>query len=82
MVPRTVRLRSLYSVGECVEGCEKSTERRWQIRAPRSWPPRITFRGDDEDLVSKTEARTSRRAVPTERFVLLEASPMMGVDMP
>lgn len=65
-----------------------STARRWQMRAPRSWPARITCRGgnegddDDDDLVSNTWARASSRAWSTARFVWLPVLAEMGVLMP
>lgn len=77
----TVRLSSEYGDvdDDAAGGYEKSTARRWQMRAPRSWPPRITLRGVWEVL--KTDASDSMSAVPTARLVFASLS-FMGVEMP
>ena len=65
-------------------GCEKSTASRWEIRPPRSWPPMMILRGDEDDLVEKTALRDSSRALPTERleFAGIGSDDLMGVEMP
>lgn len=69
---------------EAAGGCEKSTARRCEIRAPRSCPPIMILRGEEDDLVEKAALRDSSRAFPTERFELagIGSDDLMGVEMP
>lgn len=83
-VPMTVKLRVWNRDEEESEGgWEKSTARRWAMRAPLSWPPRMMRLGEDEEVavVLKTFDSASRRAVPTERLSLRDLS-SIGVEMP
>lgn len=50
-------------VDEDEGGCAWATARRWQRRAPRSWPPRIRGRfGKRVCEVSRREAPTALRS--------------------
>ena len=69
-VPRMAKLR--------LEGREDaSTARRWQIRAPRSWPVRIMGIGEEEG--GSREERVVRREVPVLR---LSWGPGRGEERP
>lgn len=65
-------------------GCEKSTARRCEIRAPRSCPPMMILLGDEDDLVEKPSLRASSSAFPTERLELagIGSEDAMGVEIP
>jgi hypothetical protein len=61
-----------------LEGREDaSTARRWQIRAPRSWPVRIMGSGEGEG--GSKEERVVRREVPVLR---LSWGPGRGEERP
>jgi hypothetical protein len=72
MVPWMEKFRWVGRVEE-----EKSTARRWLMRAPRSWPRRIKGIGELEE--GRREDRVARREFPVLR---LSWGPGRGADRP
>ena len=70
IVPRMLKFR-------CKGRERASTARRWQIRAPRSWPVRIMGTGVVKE--GRREVRVARREFPVLR---LSWGPERGAERP